>query len=221
MVRGSARAFAAARCRCRGRRLGGGDDAVVGVIGNQKAAAHVLAAGAVRGARTFLVGFVAVGVTAADLLSRRGGRWPHRFAILVLAEWLKVATRLAIVVGEHQTLLLGAEFLALLHPALAVRNVGVAVAAAGLRWRFGRREHAIDIDNAKRNECARRAAVALIRIRDLVARFIRSAARAFAAARRHCRGRRLGGGDIAIAVVVRLHEMAALTLALLLVAIEA
>merc|ERR1719403_414808 len=163
MVRGSARAFAAARRRCRGRRLGGGDDAVVGVIGNQKAAAHVLAAGAVRGARTFLVGFVAVGVAAADLLSRRGRRGPHRLAILVLAQWLEIAARLAIVVGEHQTLVLGAEFLALLHPALAVRNVGVAVAAAGLGRRLRRREHALIVDVAKRNECARRTTVALIR----------------------------------------------------------
>merc|ERR1719295_606723 len=221
VVRGAARAFAAAWRRGRGRRLGGGDDAVVGVIGNQKAAAHVLAAGAVCGARTFLVCFVAVDVTTANLLGRRGGRWPHCLAILVLAERLKVATWLAIVVGEHQTLVLGSEFLALLHPALAVRNVGVAIAAAGLRRRFGRREHAIDVDNTKCNERARRAAVALIRIRDLVARLIGSAARTFAAARRHCRGRRLRRGDIAITVVVRLHEITALALALLSVAIKA
>merc|ERR1719385_46295 len=192
-------AVAAALLLRGGPRRGGRHLAVLGVVRHQELAAHRLTARAIRRPRALIVGLVAIAAVAAAnrLRSRRGGR-PHRLAVLVLAERLEIATRLAIFVGQHQTLLLGAEGLAALHPALAVRNVGVAIAAPGLRRRLGRRKHAVLVENAERDERARRTAVALSRVLDGVARVVRGAARAFAAARCRCRGGRLGGGDDAV-----------------------
>merc|ERR1719153_689080 len=205
---------AAAQFLRRGRRGGRRHLAVARVVGDQELATHVLAAIAVRGARALVVGLVAVAaVAAAHLFRGRGGRRPHRLAVLVLAQRLEHAARLAVVVLEHRALRLGAELLALLHPALAVRNVGVAVAAARLLGRHRLREHAVLIQNAERDEGARRAAVALARVLDGVARVVRRAASAFAASGRHRRGRRGGGGHLAVARVVRDQEAAAHVLA--------
>merc|ERR1719204_2539595 len=214
VIRRAARALAAARRLRRGRRLGGRLLAVARVVGHQELAAHVLAASAVRGAPALVVGFVAVvAVAAANLLGCGRCRGPHRLAILVLTHRLECAALLAVVVLEHQALALGGERLARLHPALAVRDVGVAVAAAWILRRLSRGEHAVNVENAERDERARRAAVALIRVRDGVARVVARAARAFAAAGRRRRGRRVGGGDHAVVFVIGHEPLAALALA--------
>merc|ERR1719204_2949326 len=190
-VGGKAVALAAARHRRRGRRVGGGHLAVARVIRDQEAAAHVLAAGAVGGASAFVVGLVAVGVAAADLLGRGGGRRPHRLAVLVLAERLERAARLAVVILQHQALRLEAERLAGLHPALAVRDVGVAVAAARLLRLLSRvrLENAVDVELAVLKELARRAAVALVLVLDVVALVVGPHRGMSAAARDDRRGR--------------------------------
>merc|ERR1719204_2916472 len=205
-------AVAAAWLLSGSRRLSRRELAVARVVCHEEATAHALAARAVGGASALVVGLVAVGVAAADLLGgRRRGR-PHRLAVLVLAHRLERAALLAVVILEHQTLALGGERLARLHPALAVRDVGVAVAAAWILRRLRRREHAVDVEDAERDEGARRAAVALIRVSDGVARVVRRAARAFAAAGRRRGGRRLGGGDHAVVLVVGEEPLAALAL---------
>merc|ERR1719204_1956423 len=147
-------AVAAARLLRGGRRLSRRELAVARVVCHEEAAAHALAACAVGGAPALVVGLVAVGVAAADLLGgRRRGR-PHRLAVLVLAQRLERTALNTVVVLEHQALRLGAERLARLHPALAVRRVGVAVAAARLLRRLRRWEHAVLVENAKRDERA-------------------------------------------------------------------
>merc|ERR1719204_910055 len=84
LVRLGGIAVAAAHLDRRGRR--GGRRHLAVVVGHQELAAHVLAPGAVRGARALVVGLVAVAVVAAaHLLGRRGRGRPHRLAILVLA----------------------------------------------------------------------------------------------------------------------------------------
>merc|ERR1719495_1141919 len=212
VVRCAARAFAAARHRRSGRRLGRGHIALLGVLRHHKGAALLLAA------RTVLVHFaalivrlVAVAHAAARRLSRRlrrGG--PHRLAVLILAERLEHAARHTIAVEQHRALLLGAEFLALIHPALAVRRVGVAVAAARLRWRIRHLPRALIVEVAKVDELARRALVALVLVLDGVALLVARQTVALAAARHLRRRRRLGRGHVAIAVIVRLQKVAAL-----------
>merc|ERR1719471_1123210 len=208
-------AVAAALLLGRGRRLGRGHLAVLRILRHQEAAAHALAAVAVRGARALVVGLVAVAaVAAAHLLGgRRRGR-PHRLAVLVLAERLERAALLAVVVLEHQALRLGGERLAALHPALAVRSVRVAVAAARLLRRLRRLEGAVLLEHAELDERARGAVVALVLLRDRVALLGGGHARARAAARHHRRGRRLSRGHLAVARVVGHQEAAAHVLTL-------
>jgi len=215
VLRLQAVAPAAARRRRGGRSIGGGHITVAGILRHQKGAALLLAARLVIVQfAAFVVRFVAVAHAAADRLRRGGRGGPHCLAVLVLAERLKVATRLAIVIRQHQALLLGAELFAALHPALAVRDVGVTVAAAGLRRRIRVHvPHAVDFEGAPFDEMARRAAVALVLILDAVALVVCHEVGCSAAARRRGGGGSVSGGHLAIARVIRHQKAAAHVLA--------
>merc|ERR1719295_1456523 len=77
---------------------------------------------------TFVVRFVAV----ARRVRRRGRGGPQHRAVAILIHRLEPAARLSVAVRQHQTLALGAEADARLLIFLAVRLVGVDVAAARL-----------------------------------------------------------------------------------------
>merc|ERR1719204_1023592 len=209
LVRLGGIAVAAAHLHRRGRRRGRRHLAVAVVIRDQELAAHVLAARAARRLRAAVIGLVAVAaVAAAHLLGGRRGGGPHRLAVLVLAQRLERAALLAVAVLKHQALRLGGEGLAVLHPAGAVGDVWVAIAAARLRRRLRKHQHAVLLEDAVLDELARRAVVALVHVLDGVALLVARHGLALAAARHRRRGRRLGRCHDAVVRVVGHQELA-------------
>merc|ERR1719507_302781 len=200
--------------RRRGRR-GRGHFAVRRIVGDEERTAHRLTFRLRSGARAFVIRFVAVlAVAAARGLSRRlRRRGPHRFAVLVLAERLEHTARGAVAIRQHRALALSAELFAFLHPTRAVADRGVSVATARILGRLRQRELTVLLNDAKRNECARRAAVALVGVLNRIARVVRSARSAFAAAGNDRRRRRFRRGQNAVVLVFRLQKLAAFALA--------
>merc|ERR1719445_2630076 len=197
--------------------LGGGGEheRAVGVLSG---AEHALAAH-VALVRVLVEGgahFVARGrsSTRAARLDRGGGRGgPELRAVVGLTLLLEHAARLSVLVGQQQAVALVAERGARRHPALAVRRVGVAVAAAGV---LGRRRRVLAQRRVVAEEPrARRRAVALA-LRVLhVAHVLPLRAVSLAATRRH-RGRgggRRRGGQLAVRLVLGQHPLAVLALA--------
>merc|ERR1719445_893036 len=197
--------------------LGGGGEheRAVGVLSG---AEHALAAH-VALVRVLVEGgahFVAGGrvTVAAARLDRGGGRGgPELRAVVGLTLLLEHAARLSVLVGQQQAVALVAERGARRHPALAVRRVGVAVAAAGV---LGRRRRVLAQRRVVAEEPrARRRAVALA-LRVLhVAHVLPLRAVGLAAAGRH-RGRgggRRRGGQLAVLLIVGHQPLAVLALA--------
>merc|ERR1719445_2698722 len=199
------------------RLLGGGGEheRAVGVL---SAAEHALAAH-VALVRVLVEGgahFVAGGrvTVAAARLDRGGGRGgPQLRAVVGLALLLEHAARLAVLVGQQQAVALIAERGARRHPALTVRRVGVAVAAAGVLG--GCHRVLAQRRVVAQHPRARRRAVALA-LRVLhIAHVLALGAVSLAAARRH-RGRgggRSRGGQLAVRLVLSQHPLAVLALA--------
>merc|ERR1719420_54686 len=153
-------ALAAARLLGRGRRRSRGrsQDAVIVVVGEHPLAALALAAGLIQQLHALVLRLVREAAAAARLLRGGGRGGPHHLAVHVLAERLPRAARHTVRVRQLQALALGVERFAAVHPALAVRRLRVAEAAA--RLDRGRFHHAVDLEHAVRDEVARARALA-------------------------------------------------------------
>merc|ERR1719420_1629 len=214
-----ARAIALAAARLLGRRRGGrrgrGQHAVVVVVGDHPLAALALAARLVQQRRALGLRLEREAAAAARLLRGGGRGGPHHLAVHVLAERLERAARHTVRVRQLQALALGEEGLTAVHPALAVRRLRVAVAAARLDRR--RVHHAVDLEHAVRNEVARARALAHVARLAPVAYVVGAGVVAFAAAGLlGGRGRRRRGDDAVLGLSAA-HELAAAALAVVAV----
>jgi len=202
----------------RGRCIGRRNNTVLGDPRHNPLAALALAALLIRQSEALGLRLIARALAAARRLSRALGRGgPHRLAVHVLVHRLECAAFVAVLIFEHQTLALGVIALALIHPPFAVRDVGVAIAAARLERRRRRRfNQALHIHYAVDDEMARARPLALCSARARIAHRVRLERVALAAAHLLGRRRRLGGRHLTVARVIRHQKRAAHVLTALL-----
>jgi len=199
----------------RGRCIGRRNNTVLGDPRHNPLAALALAALLIRQSEALGLRLIARALAAARRLSRALGRGgPHRLAVHVLVHRLECAAFVAVLIFEHQTLALGVIALALIHPPFAVRDVGVAIAAARLERRRRRGfNQALHIHYAADDEMARARPLALCPRRARIAHRVRLKRIALTAAHLLGRRRRLGRGKHAVLGVIRFQKRAAHVLA--------
>merc|ERR1719385_165828 len=183
----------------------GGEHAVVRVIRLDPLAVGTRAFHCVLDSEALGLSLVRRSAAAARRLRRRGRGGPQQRTIVAIDEVLPRAAVIAIAVRQHQTLALRVIARARLHPSLAVRRIGIAIAAARIDSRYRWLADGV----RSRVRMAARTALAFVTRLFLVAhlelaRLIRATASGLLRGGRGRRGRR----QITVRIVKRLDPLA-------------